>query len=587
MLSEELKIEIGEVVTVGELAGKLNVPVSKVIGELMKNGIMATINENIDFETAQIIGEYLGFNIDRERQETVKEVVEKKTKSSGKLVSRPPIVAVMGHVDHGKTTLLDAIRESRVAQKEAGGITQHIGAYQVEKNGKTITFLDTPGHAAFESMRARGAEVTDIAIIVVAANDGIKPQTSEAIDHAKRANVPMIVAINKIDLPEANIDRVKQQLTEIGLIPEDWGGDVITIPVSAKDGKGLDDLLEMVLLVSGIHNFEAEKGGEATGVIIESHMAVGKGPVATVLVKNGTLKVSDTIQAGATYGKVKIMEDYKGKRIKEAGPSTPVRISGLKAIAAAGDIVQVFADERMSKDQAFIFQRQQSSKKISEVKKLGLAELTASYEAGMTKDLNIILKADVKGSLDAIKESLGKFKTPEVQVKIISEGVGLINESDIMMAKTSNALVIGFNVPLSATINQLSIREKVKVLGYQVIYELLDDIRNALESLLPPLITEVTVGKLEILKIFKTAKGHIIAGGKVTSGKLEKGLEVKIIRNAEEEGKGKINSVKREKDEVKECGIGMECGLSIETNVKLMEKDIIEAFILEETKRHL
>jgi len=586
-LSEELKIEIGEVVTVGELAGKLNVPVSKVIGELMKNGIMATINENIDFETAQIIGEYLGFNIDRERQETVKEVVEKKTKSSGKLVSRPPIVAVMGHVDHGKTTLLDAIRESRVAQKEAGGITQHIGAYQVEKNGKTITFLDTPGHAAFESMRARGAEVTDIAIIVVAANDGIKPQTSEAIDHAKRANVPMIVAINKIDLPEANIDRVKQQLTEIGLIPEDWGGDVITIPVSAKDGKGLDDLLEMVLLVSGIHNFEAEKGGEATGVIIESHMAVGKGPVATVLVKNGTLKVSDTIQAGATYGKVKIMEDYKGKRIKEAGPSTPVRISGLKAIAAAGDIVQVFADERMSKDQAFIFQRQQSSKKISEVKKLGLAELTASYEAGMTKDLNIILKADVKGSLDAIKESLGKFKTPEVQVKIISEGVGLINESDIMMAKTSNALVIGFNVPLSATINQLSIREKVKVLGYQVIYELLDDIRNALESLLPPLITEVTVGKLEILKIFKTAKGHIIAGGKVTSGKLEKGLEVKIIRNAEEEGKGKINSVKREKDEVKECGIGMECGLSIETNVKLMEKDIIEAFILEETKRHL
>ncbi|KKR18649.1 MAG: Translation initiation factor IF-2 [candidate division CPR2 bacterium GW2011_GWC1_41_48] len=586
-MSEELKIEIGEVVTVGELAGKLNVPVSKVIGELMKNGIMATINENIDFETAQIIGEYLGFNIDRERQETVKEVVEKKTKSSGKLVSRPPIVAVMGHVDHGKTTLLDAIRESRVAQKEAGGITQHIGAYQVEKNGKTITFLDTPGHAAFESMRARGAEVTDIAIIVVAANDGIKPQTSEAIDHAKRANVPMIVAINKIDLPEANIDRVKQQLTEIGLIPEDWGGDVITIPVSAKDGKGLDDLLEMVLLVSGIHNFEAEKGGEATGVIIESHMAVGKGPVATVLVKNGTLKVSDTIQAGATYGKVKIMEDYKGKRIKEAGPSTPVRISGLKAIAAAGDIVQVFADERMSKDQAFIFQRQQSSKKISEVKKLGLAELTASYEAGMTKDLNIILKADVKGSLDAIKESLGKFKTPEVQVKIISEGVGLINESDIMMAKTSNALVIGFNVPLSATINQLSIREKVKVLGYQVIYELLDDIRNALESLLPPLITEVTVGKLEILKIFKTAKGHIIAGGKVTSGKLEKGLEVKIIRNAEEEGKGKINSVKREKDEVKECGIGMECGLSIETNVKLMEKDIIEAFILEETKRHL
>ncbi|OIP24520.1 translation initiation factor IF-2 [bacterium CG2_30_37_16] len=580
------KIEIPEVVAVGELAAKLGLPVSKVIAELMKNGIMATINENIDFETAQIISEYLGFSVELEKKQLAPEVVQTKKVDLKKMVSRPPIVAVMGHVDHGKTTLLDAIRDSKVALKEAGGITQHIGAYQVTKKGKIITFLDTPGHAAFESMRARGAEATDIAIIVVAANDGIKPQTREAINHAKKANVPMIIAINKIDLSEANIDKTKQQLSEIGLVSEDWGGDTIVIPVSAKTHKGLEELLEMVLLVADMKDFRADPTELATGLVIESHMALGKGPVATILVKNGTLQMGDIIQAGATYGKIKLMEDYKGKRIKTAGPSMPVRISGLKNLPSVADIVQVFDNEKTAKDQAVISQRQQSSKKIGDIKKLTIADLTASYEATNTKELNIILKSDVQGSLDAIKESLDKFKTPAVQVKIISEGVGPVSESDVMMASSSNAIIIGFNVSISAAINQLAQREKVKILTYKIIYELLDVIKEALESMLPVIINEVTVGKLEILKIFRITKSHVIGGGKVVSGKIEKG-DIKIIRDGEEIGKGKIESVKREKDEVKDCGIGMECGLGIETGVKIDEKDIIETYIIEEIKQHL
>ena len=575
------KIEIPEVVTVGELAAKLGLPISKVISELMKNGIMATINENVDFETAQIIGEYLGFSVELEKKRVVSEVAATKKVDSKKMISRPPIVAVMGHVDHGKTTLLDAIRSSKVALKEAGGITQHIGAYQVEKNGKIITFLDTPGHEAFESMRARGAEATDIAIIVVAANDGIKPQTREAINHAKKANVPMIIAINKIDLAEANIDKTKQQLSEIGLVSEDWGGDTIVIPVSAKTSKGLEELLEMVLLVADMKAYKADPTELATGLVIESHMALGKGPVATILVKNGTLNIGDVIQAGSTYGKIKMMEDYKGKKIKIAGPSMPVRISGLKNLPAVADIVQVFENEKTAKDQAVIFQRQQGSKKIGDLKKLTLADLTASYEATNMKELNIILKSDVQGSLDAIKESLDKLKTPAVQVKIIAEGVGPVSESDVMMASSSKALIIGFNVSVGAAINQLAQREKVKILTYKVIYELLDVLKDALEAMLPVIINEVTVGKLEILKIFRTIKGHVISGGK------EKNAEAKIIRGDEEIGRGKIESVKREKDEVKECLIGMECGLGIETAVKVEEKDIIEVYIIEEIKQQL
>jgi translation initiation factor IF-2 len=586
-VSEQNKITIPEAITVREFAGKLNIPVSKIIAELMKNGIMATINESIDFETAQIVGDYLGFEIEKEERITAKQVINAKISEAKKLIERPPIVVVMGHVDHGKTSLLDAIREAGVALKEAGGITQHIGAYQVEKNSKKITFLDTPGHAAFESMRAHGAEATDIAIIVIAANDGVKPQTLEAINHAKKANVPMIIAINKMDLPEANIDRAKQQLTEIGLIPEDWGGDTITIPVSAKTKDGIEDLLEMILLIAEMKNYKADPLDEATGLVIESHVALGKGPMATILIKNGTLRIGDFIQAGSTYGKVRLMEDYKGKKIKEALPSTPVRISGLKELPSVADIVQVFAEEKVAREEASVFARTQGAKKIGDIKKLSFEDLAASYEAGKTKELKIVLKADVKGSLDTIIQSLDKFKTPEVQVKVINEGIGSISESDIMMAAASKATVIGFGVSINATVNQLARREKVNVHLYKVIYELLDDIKEALENLLPPVLNEVEVGKMEILKVFKISKGLVIAGGKVTSGKMTKNIQAKIFRGKEEVGKGKLVMVKREKDEVSECSIGMECGVSIETGIKLEEKDVVLTYTIEKVKRYL
>jgi len=581
------KITISEVITIRDFAGKLNIPVSKIIAELMKNGIMATINESIDFETAQIVGDYMGYEIEKEEKVSTKQAINAKISEAKKLIARPPIVVVMGHVDHGKTSLLDAIRESGVALKEAGGITQHIGAYQVEKNGKKITFLDTPGHAAFESMRAHGAEATDIAVIVIAANDGVKPQTLEAINHAKKANVPMVIAINKIDLPEANIDRAKQQLTEIGLIPEDWGGDTVVIPISAKTKTGIDDLLEIILLIAEMKNYRADPLDEATGLVIESHIALGKGSMATILIKNGTLRIGDYIQAGSTYGRIRLMEDFKGKKIKEALPSTPVRISGLKELPSVADIVQVFSDEKVAREEATVFSRTQGVKKIGDIKKLSFEDLTASYEAGKTKELKVVLKADVKGSLDTIIQALDKLKTPEVQVKVTNEGIGPITEGDVMMAAASGATVIGFGVSINATVNQLAKREKVNVHLYKVIYELLDNIKDALEELLPPVLNEIEIGKLEILKVFKLSKGVVIAGGKVISGKMIKNIQAKILRGKEGVGKGKIIMIKREKDEVSECSIGMECGISLETGIKVEEKDIVVIYTIEKVKRYL
>lgn len=586
MENEEI-IKIPEIITVGGFAKAMNLPVSSVIQELINNGVMATINDNIDFETAEIIAEYLEKNIEKEEIVTIekKEVKSGATKGSKE---RPPVVAVMGHVDHGKTSLLDAIRDTQVVAKEKGGITQHIGAYQVERNGKQITFLDTPGHEAFNKMREHGARVTDMAIIVVAADDGIKPQTIEAINHARKANTPILVAINKIDLPGADIDRVKKELSEKDLSPEEWGGDTVTVEVSAKDKIGLDNLLDMVLLMSEVQELKASPEIEAQGVVIESHLDIGKGAVATILIKNGTLRIGDNIQIGETYGKVKSMEDYKGKKIKEAGPSVPVKISGIKGVPQVSEIMQVFIDEKEAKKESEMEKRGKTVKSLATVKKIGVEELTSAVEAAGTKELEIVLKTDVKGSQEAIVEALEKFRTKEVAVKVIQEGVGNINEKDVMMAASSKTKVVfGFNVGISAMVLKLAEREGVKFSKYGVIYELLDDAKAALEGLLPPEIIESEVGQLEILKVFRIDKKETVAGGKVTDGKLIKGLKVKVFRKKEEIYEGTLDSLKREKEEVDEVPSGTECGIGFNGKVELEEKDIVKEYKIEKKKRKL
>ena len=578
--TENKEIESASVLSVREFADLLKVPVTEIIGALVKNGVMATINESIDFDTMAIIADGMGITLKEAHEEEAKTEVKRNKKN---LTVRPPVVTVMGHVDHGKTMLLDAIRHTDVISTESGGITQHIGAYQVtikkENKERTLTFLDTPGHEAFSAMRAHGANITDVVVLVVAANDGVKPQTIEAINHAKAASVPVVVAINKIDLPDADIDRVKRQLADNNLLSEEWGGDVPMIPVSAKGKENIDALLEMIILVADLKELKADATVPATGVVIESHLQAGRGPIATILIQEGTLHVHDVVVIGSTYGKIRIMENYLGKKISSATPAMPVRIAGLQEVPNYGDRVLAVADEKEAKDLT----------KVKSIKRkvLSIAEFSQEIKAGKIKELKLIVKADVAGSMEAIKKSLAEISTDEVKINIIHEAVGDINESDVNMAVASNALVVGFRVKASTDVMNLAHRENVKISIYEIIYQLLDDLSAALSGLLEPEIVETEIGRLEILAIFKVHKNEKIIGGKVTKGKLENNCNIKIVRDKETIGEGKIEGLQLNKKDVREVLENFECGLKVETEIKVAVGDILECYKTEERVRRL
>jgi translation initiation factor IF-2 len=567
----EKSVKIPKIISVGELSKRLAVSPAAVVSELMKNGVMATINENVDYETAAIIAEYLGVSVEEEISETQSTSCAVDMVGNKNAEKRSPVIAVMGHVDHGKTKLLDAIRKTDVVSGEAGGITQHIGAYQIEKKGEKITFLDTPGHAAFEEMRAHGAKITDIALIIIAADDGIKTQTIEAINHAKRAETPMIMVINKIDKPGANADRIYQQLSELGYTIEAWGGKTIAVSVSAKSGEGIDELIDMILLVSAMLDLKADFSAPASGVVVESHMDQGKGPVGTILVLNGTIR----------------MDDYRGRRVKEATPGMPVKIAGIKSVAQVSEPFTVFCDEKEARDAAEYYKQSRNTKRYSEVKKINLESITDSIAKSDIKEFAIVVKADVQGSLDAITTALEKFNNKDIQVRVVGGGVGDVNETDIGMAATASKLIVAFNVQPSSNVANYAKSEGVKISTYRVIYELLDDIKAAVEELLPPIVTEMTIGKLEVLQVFSTTKKLTIAGGKVTEGKMEKGTLAKVMRGEEEVGRIKVVSVHKGKDEVDSCQIGTECGLGIEGKLEVLPKDVIVTFSVQTQKQTL
>lgn len=581
-------IDISESIIVKDLAEKLNIQVSQVITKLIGLGVMATQNQSIDGETAAIIAEEFGASVNI--------IVEESSDSSDEfgldfidkeedLKLRPPVVTVMGHVDHGKTSLLDAIRETSVTKSEAGGITQHIGAYAVNVNNKKVVFLDTPGHEAFTSMRARGAQVTDIAILVVAADDGVMPQTVEAISHAKAANVPIIVAINKIDKPTANLDRIKQELVENGLIPEDWGGDTITVPVSAKQRTGIDELLEMILLVAEIGELKANPNRKAVGTIVEAQLDKGKGPLATVLVQKGTLKVGDMVVSGTSSGRIRAMLDDKGKRVKKAGPSIPVMILGLSEVPNAGDLLYSVEDEKTARSIADQkkYKIREEQMKISS--KISLDDLFEKIKMGEIKDLNIIIKADVRGSIEALAQSLEKLDTEEVRINIIHGGVGGITESDIMLASASNAIVIGFNVRPNLNAIDVAKKEKVDIRTYRVIYEAIEDIQNAVKGMHAPKIVEEVLGRAEVRATFRLPNGNTIAGIYVLDGKITRNSKVRLLRNDVVIFDGDVSSLKRFKDDAREVLSGFEAGLGLEKYNDIKEGDMLEAYILKEVER--
>jgi translation initiation factor IF-2 len=586
---EQKPIVIGESITVQSLAEKMKKSPADLIKKLMQLEIMATINQEIDSTTAEIIANEYGFEVEIKIELDAEAQLEQEQEDSQEnLVLRPCVVTVMGHVDHGKTSLLDAIRQANVIATEAGGITQHIGAYQVEYNHKKITFLDTPGHEAFTSMRARGAQVTDIAVLVVAAEDGVKPQTIEAINHAKAAGVPIVVAVNKIDKPEANPDKVKQQLTEHNLVPEEWGGDVICVPVSAKQRIGIDDLLESILLVAEVSEFKANPNRDARGTVVEAELDKGRGPVATILVQNGTLHIGEAIVAGTAFGRVRAMMDDKGKRVKKAGPSTPVEVLGFSDVPLAGDIFYVVKDEKTIKqiiDKRVIRKRQDDLKSASP--RLSLEDLYKNIQEGEIKELHLVIKADVQGSMEAIRQSLERLSTDEVKVNIIHGGVGAITESDIMLASASSAIVIGFNVRPDINARKAAETEKIDIRLYRVIYDAIDDIKAAMSGLLEPELREVILGKVEIRQIFKASKFGLIAGCYVTEGKVTRDAGIRLIRDNIVVYEGKIDSLKRFKDDAKEVVQGYECGITLEDFQDLREGDVIEAFITEKIKREL
>lgn len=570
-----------EDISVKELAEKLQIRSSDLIKELMKKGVMANINQRIQAEMAKDIalsvGKTIEVNIPKSAAKPSAGV------STEGLILRPPVVTVMGHVDHGKTKLLDAIRKTRVAEGEAGGITQHIGAYQVKVHGKEVTFLDTPGHEAFTALRARGASVTDIVILVVAADDGVKPQTLEAVDHARAAKVPVIVAINKIDKPEANPDRVKQQLADLGLIPEEWGGKTVMVPTSAKQEKGINEILEMILLVAELAELKANPKAVPVGVVIESRLDKGRGPVASVLMKNGTLRVGDPFVIGATYGKVRALFNDKGARMESAGPSTPVEVLGSIDVPDAGDLLQVVASEKEARDQAE--KKQETISKVSRAKVFSLEDYSKHVKEGETQDLNLVIKVDVQGSLDAIARSVQDLAVGNIRINIIHQAVGPINESDITLARASDAVVIGFNVNYDGNAEQAAQREGVEVRQYDIIYKLIDDIKLAMEGLLAPEYEEVVVGHAEVRSIFKSSKIGVIAGCFVKDGKMTRGGQIRIFRGKEKVFEGKLESLKRFKDDVKAVEQNFECGVSISTFGNFSQGDIIEAFEIREKKR--
>ncbi len=579
---------IPEVIGVGEFAEKLGLPVTRVIGELMRNGVMATINEQIDYDTAAVIGSDLGFEIEAEPVvEAEKPAVRAAKLAEGEEgEARPPIVAVMGHVDHGKTSLLDAIRSSAVAAKEAGGITQHIGAYQIKRNDRWITFLDTPGHEAFSALRQHGARMTDVAIIVVAADDGVKPQTKEAIRHAKEAGVQIVVAVNKIDKEGADPVRVRQELTELGLQPEDWGGQTVTVDVSARSGQHIDKLLDLVLLVADIEDLRARPTGPSTGVIIESHLDVGRGPVATVLVQHGELKQGDHLVAGSTYAKVRNLTDYRGKRIPVAHPGMPAVVMGFKAVPAFGDVYRTEATEKAARDGVAAAVRREQAKSLG-IKRIDASALSAAITAGNVSEFNIVLKTDVQGSLESLMESLDQLRNDEVAVKVVSSAVGDIAESDIAFAKTAGALLIGFNVGMSSSLKSLANREGVPVRLYKVIYELIDDLRDALGQMLAPEVVETIVGELEIKGVFKSSKTSVVCGGTVARGRIEPGQTFRIKRGGEVVGEGTLTSLQKDKQAAREAFEGETCGMSVATNAVVELGDRIEFYTREEHARTL
>jgi translation initiation factor IF-2 len=574
------------VLTVGELADTLDVGATEIIKILMMAGTMATINQEIDFETATLVASELGKEVEVIKVEDVvsKILEEYDEEESENAIKRPPVVTVMGHVDHGKTSLLDRIRKTNVISNEAGGITQHIGAYTVTINHETIAFIDTPGHEAFTAMRSRGAQITDIAILVVAADDGVMPQTVEAINHAKAAGVPIIVAINKVDKPGANPDRVKQELTEHQLVVEEWGGSTIAVPVSAKTGENIDTLLEMILLVSEMEELKADPSREARGTVIEAQVKRGKGPVATLLVQEGTLHVGDSIISGTTCGKVRTMIDDKGKRVKKAGPSTPVEISGLSEIPEAGDDFIVLENEKEARQLAEQRKEQQKGERQRR-SNVSLDDLFNQIQDGNIQDVNIIIKADVQGSIEAIKQSLEKLDNEAVRINVIHGAVGAVNETDVMLAATSNAIVIGFNVRPDKNATKLAETEDVDIRLYRVIYDAVEDIKKAMEGMLAPEFVEKIVGNAEVRETFKIPSGAVIAGSYVTDGKMTRHDEVRIIRDGIVIFEGQLASLRRFKDDVKEVNSGYECGIGIEKYNDIKVGDVIEAFRMEAIER--
>ncbi|MBO8435146.1 MAG: translation initiation factor IF-2 [Tyzzerella sp.] len=580
-------VYIGDSITVKELAEKLDMSGTELVKSLMKKGIMAGINQSIDFDTAVKIGEDFDIIIEKEPEKDImEETFKDEPDNEEDLVERPPVVVVMGHVDHGKTSLLDSIRHSSVTSTEAGGITQHIGAYTVQIDGKPITFLDTPGHEAFTAMRMRGAQVTDIAILVVAADDGVMPQTIEAINHAKAAGVEIIVAINKIDKEAANPDRVKQELVEYGLLAEDWGGETICVPVSAVKKTGIDQLLEMIILTAEMKELKANPNKKARGVIIEAQLDKGRGPVATVLVQSGTLKVGDPIVAGSAYGKIRAMTDDKGRRVKKAGPSTPVEILGLSEVPSAGDGFYVAESDKQARQVAeSIIAKNRMDMIKSTPQKVSLDDLFTQIQSGNVKELNIVVKADVHGSVEAVKQSLERLSNDEVRVRIIHGGVGAITESDVMLASASNAIIIGFNVRPEPAAKTFADEEKVDLRLYRVIYNAIEDVSNAMKGMLDPVFEEKVIGHAEVRQLFKASGVGTIAGSYVLDGKFVRNCKVRVTREGEKIYEGELESLKRFKDDVKEVNAGYECGLVMKKFNDLKELDIVEAYIMVEVPR--
>ena len=588
---EPVKIEkavmTAETITVRDLTERIGKPAGEIIKKLMMLGIIATINNELDYDTASLVASEFGVELELKLHETAEDALEKEDVEDAEtdLVPRPPVVTIMGHVDHGKTSLLDYIRKTRVTAGEAGGITQHIGAYTVDLKGQQITFLDTPGHEAFTSMRMRGAQATDIAVLVVAADDGVMPQTIEAISHAKSAGVQIIVAINKIDKVGANIERIKQQLTEYELVCEEWGGDTIMVPVSAVTGEGVEQLLEMILLVAEVQDYRANPNRKARGIIIEARLDKGRGPVATVLVKNGTLRVGDTIVAGTAYGRVRAMTNDRGERVKTAGPSDPVEVIGFNDVPDAGDTITAVDDDKLSRQVAEERKDKLRAALIKDQTKTTLDDLFSQISAGQIKDLNIIIKADVQGSVEAVRQSLEKLSNDEVRVRTIHGGVGAITETDVMLASTANAIIIGFNVRPDNNAREMAEREKIDVRLYRVIYQAIEDVQNAMKGMLAPKFKEVLLGHATVRQTFKVSGVGTIAGAYVTDGKIARNAQIRLLRDNVVVHEGKIDSLKRFKDDAKEVNANYECGIGIENYNDVKENDVIECFVMEEIEK--